>query len=267
MKTAVNGTVWGALSKVLGSKHGWQDIVAQAAEAGYEGIEMGGTEKSLGKAADTRAFIEKHGLQIAAWFANVTYNPYPPNTASYQESIRYAADLGVDTVTVCGGFMPNQRRNTYPFDYDMFAGNLGKAMRFARKLGITLAYHPHRGSVVETIAETRAMVKRLPSMRLCIDTAHLEACGEDVQKFIAAFAPRIVATHIKDYSWKRDSFVEPAKGDGKLDVGKAIAALRRRGYDGWYTIELDKAWDKFPERPEPLVVAKRCRRFLARLGA
>lgn len=266
MRTAVNGTVWGALGKALGTKYGWKDIVRQAAEAGFEGIETGGTEERMGPADETLAFFEANNMQIAAWFASVTYNPYPPNTKSYKDSMRYAKKLGVKIVSVCGGFIPNQRRNTYPFDYDMFAGNLGKAMEYADKLGLEIAYHPHRGCVVETIAETREMIKRLPDLKLCIDTAHLEACNEDVMKFIKTFQKRIIGTHIKDYSWKKDSFVEPGKGDGRLDVAKAVKALEKGGYKGWYTIELDKAWDKFPTKPEPLKVAKQCRRFLKSCG-
>ena len=267
MQTAINGTVWSGLGKALGVTYDWKRIVSEAAQAGYEGIEMGGSEESLGKARDTRAFIEGRGLRIAAWFASVTYNPWAPNTAAYQKAIRYAAELEVPLVTVCGGFMSNQRRNTMASDYDMFAGNLGRAMRFAARHGVTLAFHPHRGCIVETITETRALLKRLPDLRLCIDTAHLEACGENTVAFIKAFGPAIIATHIKDYSWKQDSFVEPGKGDGTLDVAKAITALRAKGYSGWYTIELDRNWERCKQRPQPLAVARRCRKFLAALNA
>ncbi|MBD3244052.1 MAG: TIM barrel protein [Chitinivibrionales bacterium] len=262
MRTSINGTVWSSLSKATGQEYPWRDRVRHAAEAGYDGIEMGGTEKSLGKAADVRAFIEDNGLQISSWAASVTYNPYKPNTDQYRESLRYAAEIGAKIVTVCGGFIPNQRRNTYPFDYDMFAGNLGKALAYAHKLGLEIAFHPHRGCVVETVAEARQMAKRLPDLKFCIDTAHLEASGEDAMKFITAFSKRIIATHIKDYSWKRDSFVEPGKGDGSLDVSACIAKLERAGYKGWYTIELDKHWDKFKQRPTPVQVGRQCRKFL-----
>lgn len=262
MRTAVNGTIWGGLSKVHGKQYSWQDIVRETAEAGFKGIEMGGSEGRMGPAREVRRFIESSGLQISSWFANVTYNPYPPNKADYEASIRYAGELGVGIVTVCGGFMPNQRRTTSAPDYDMFAGNYARAMKAAKRAGVTLAFHPHRGCVVETIAETREMVRRLPDFRICIDTAHLESCREDALKFISTFGDRIVATHIKDYCWKRDSFVEPGKGDGALDVARCMAALRREGYKGWYTIELDKAWDKFPGKPEPLAVARSCRRWL-----
>jgi inosose dehydratase len=266
MRTAVNGTVWGSLSKALGKTYGWQDIVREAAAAGYEGVELGGNEKSLGKPADCLAFVREQGLDIAAFFAGVTYNPWKPNTEQYREAMRYAAELGVTTITVCGGFMPNQRRNTYSFDYDMFAGNLGAAMRYAERLGLEVAFHPHRGCVVETIGEALQMVKRLPRLKFCIDTAHLEACNEDALKFIRLFGKRITATHIKDYSWKQDSFVEPGKGDGKLSVSSCVKLLQKQGYQGWYTIELDRKWDGVKRVPQPLDVARNCRRYLRTCG-
>lgn len=266
MRSSVNGTIWGSLAKVTGEKYSWQDRVRDTSKAGFDGIEMGGTEKSLGKAADVRAFIEDNGLAISSWFAGVTYNPHKPNTLQYRESLRYAAEIGVEVVTVCGGFMANQRRNTYPFDYDMFAGNLGAALTYAHKLGLEIAYHPHRGCVVETIAEAREMVKRLPDLKFCLDTAHLEASGEDAMKFIRAFGKQIINTHIKDYSWKRDSFVEPGKGDGKLDVAACIAKLEKGGFRGWHVIELDQQWDRFRQRPTPLQVARRCRKFMRSCG-
>ncbi len=71
----------------------------------------------------------------------------------------------------------NNRRNTYPADYDRFADSLGPAMQYASKPGVTLAYHPHRSCIVETISETGQMVDRLPDLKLCIDTADPVASG------------------------------------------------------------------------------------------
>jgi inosose dehydratase len=267
MKTAVNGTVWGGYAKFTGAAYDWKQFVREAAEAGYEGVEIGGSEKSLGKPAECRAFVESCGLEIAAFSANVTYNPWPPNTESYRQSLRYAAELGVTTIMTCGGFIPNQRRNTYPFDYDMFAGNLGRAMEYAERRGLTIAYHPHRGSVVETIREAAEMVRRLPTLKFCIDIAHLEASGENALAFIERFHRRIIYTHIKDYSWKRDSFIELGKGDGKLDPAACVRRLARHGYDGWLALELDKKYPVKGKVLTPLESARMCRRYLARVAS
>jgi inosose dehydratase len=165
----------------------------------------------------------------------------------------------------CGGFLPNSRRTTHPFDYDMFAGNLARAMKYARARGLTIAYHNHRGCIVETGAEVRQLAERLPQLRLCIDTGHLEAVGDDSAAFIRAHGKRIVYTHIKDFSWRKDSFVELGKGDGSLNVAACIKLLARQGYDGWLTVELDKTWPRFAGG-SPLQSARACRRYLTRCG-
>ncbi len=172
--------------------------------------------------------------------------------------------MEVPIIMCCGGFIPNQRRNTYDFDYDMFADNLGRAIRFAEKLGLTLAFHPHRGCVVETIEETQQMIKRLPELKLTADIAHLEASGANAMEFCRQFGDRIVYTHIKDYHWKKDSFVELGKGDGNLDVADCVRILDEAGYEGWLTVELDKRHDRFTNPPTPLESSRLSRRYLKR---
>ena len=263
MKTAMNGCTWGGYADYAGEPNDADRFFADVAEAGFEGIEVGGGKAFLGTPAACRKRAERHGLEIAAAGAAVTYQPYPPNIRQYRAAMRYAAELGVSTLMVCGGFMPWKRRNTYARDYDTFAESLGEAMAFAESLGLIVAYHPHRGCIVETIAETRQMTRRLPDLRLCVDVAHLEASGEDALKFIRTFRRQIVYTHIKDYSHKRDSFIELGKGDGKLDVAACVAELARVGYDGWLCVELDRPVREFERTGRtPLDSAKICRRYL-----
>lgn len=266
MRTSINGALWGTLGERLGVSYSWQDMVREAALAGYDGIALNGDEEKLGKPRDCLAFVHDHGLEISEFFASVTYNHYAPNTREYRKALRYAARLGVTNVAVCGGFKPDPRRNVYGFDFDMFAGNLGEALEFAHSLGLELAFHPHRGSIIETVFETKELVKRLPDLKLMLDTAHIEASGDDAMRFIRVFGKRIIATHIKDYSWKRNSFVEPGKGDSKLDVAACIARLDARGYSGWYTAELDRDWSKVAKPPMAITVARSIRRFLRTCG-
>lgn len=267
MKTAMNACTWNGYARHMEEDFDVERFFAEVAEAGFEGIEVGGGKKRLGTPSQCRKRAQANGLELAAAGASVTYNPHPPNTKQYREAMRYAAELGVKYLMVCGGFIPNPRRTTYPFDYDLFADNLGRAIDFAESLGLELAYHPHRGCVVETIAETAEVTGRLPRMKICVDIAHLEASGEDAVQFIRTFRDRIVYTHIKDYHWAKDTFIELGEGDGKLDVARCVAELTSGGYDGWLTVELDKKWSgKNPRKP--LASAKACRTYLKdRCGA
>jgi inosose dehydratase len=267
MKSAINATTWRAYARWTESQFDWKQFVRDAAEAGYEGVELGGTEETLGKPRACRNFVSDQGLEIAAFAANVTYNPWPPNTDAYRASMRYAAELGVSTIMSCGGFLPNPRRTTHAFDYDMFADNLGCAVAFAESLGLTVAFHPHRGCIVETIDEAAEMVTRLPELCFCIDTGHLEACGEDALAFVKAFHDRIAYTHIKDYAWEHDSFIELGHGDGGLDIAACVRELVHGGYEGWLAIELDKKFDKLrSDVRTPLESARMNRHYLVTNG-
>ena len=97
MKVAINSALWGCYASHFGLKKDWKVFVREAAKTGYAGVELGGSEATLGKPSECRAFVEDQGLEISSFFLNVTYNPWRPNTLEYRQSIRYAARLGVKT--------------------------------------------------------------------------------------------------------------------------------------------------------------------------
>lgn len=242
MRTAINSTGWHRHAKGLGQPFDLDTFLREAKEAGYDGVEIGDPIDDFGSVAACRDRVAAAGLEVSATFANVTYNPWPPNAADWKRRLENAAALGRRIVCVCGGFPITPRRTMHAADYDLFASSLGPALELADSLGLQLAFHPHRGSIVETGRETAEILARLPKLRLCIDTAHLAACGDDALAFVRSFSERIVYSHIKDYRWDENAFTELGRGDGCLDVAACVAAMQAKGYDGWLTIELDGVW-------------------------
>ena len=261
MKVAINSCTWGAYAGFTKVPLTAEHFFAEAVEAGYAGVEVGGGRNFLGSPSDCLKLAKRHGLELAAYGTSVTYNPWKPNTDAYRADIEYAADLGVKMLMVCGGFMPVQRRNTYDFDYDMFAGNLSALIRYAAKYKIVAAFHPHRGCIVETVEEAAKMVKRLKALKFCVDTAHLEGAGSDALKFINTYGKRCVYAHIKDFRWDTGAFTELGKGKSKLNVADCVAALRKKGAVEWLCVELDKKFEGDKPRT-PLESAKISRRYL-----
>jgi len=263
MKVAINTCTHGGYAHYRGTKLTAEAFFRDAAEAGYDGVELGGGERFLGTPTQCLRRLAKCGLAVAAYDTSVTYNPHQPNTRAYQADIRYGQAVGATVLMTCGGFMYWHRRNTYPGDYDLFADNLGRATDYAARHGMTLAFHPHCGSIVETAAETRQMLRRLPELKLCVDIAHLEAAGEDARRYCRQFRRQIVYTHIKDFSHRHNSFIELGRGDGKLDVAACVGELARAKYDGWLTVELDRGEKEFRRVGlTALESARRCRRYL-----
>jgi inosose dehydratase len=260
MKTAIHLGTWVGYAQKQKMPFDLEASLKEIRDCGYDAVEVGGGEKILGTPAEFLKKTRAAGLEIAAYDSGVSYNPWPPNTADYQADMRYAKALGVKTVMVCGGFNYFARRTQYPADYDLFGKNLAAALRFARKLGLEIAFHPHRGCIVETGAETALLLKRIPSLKLCIDTAHLEACGDDSVKFIRRFGKKIIHTHIKDYDVKKNVFTELGKGRSNLKVDACLRELKKVRYPGWICIELDETFRT------PLESAQISRRYLQKHG-
>ena len=258
MKTAIHLGTWSGYAANQKIPFDLEVALKEIRDAGYDAVEVGGGEAALGSPTEFLKKVQAAGLEIAAYDTGVSYNPWPPNTADYQADMRYARALGVKTMMVCGGFNYFARRNQYAADYDLFGKNLAAALRFARKLGLEIAYHPHRGCIVETGAETALLLKRIPSLKLCVDTAHLEACGDDAVKFIRRFGRKIIHTHIKDYDVKKNVFAELGKGRSKLKVDACLRELKKVGYAGWICVELDQTFRT------PLESAQISRRYLRR---
>lgn len=211
-------------------------ILAEVRAAGYDAVEMGGDAKAHGSAAILRQQLASAGVAIAAWSSGVTANPWGPNTESYRREFDFAAELGVKLIVICGGFLDG-RRTTHEGDYRLFAENLGAAQAWAARNGQTLAFHPHKGCIVETLAEVDRLARYLPGLKLCVDVGHLAAVFEDPLLCLDAHTARVVALHLKDFDKSTNRFAE--LGRGQVDLAAVMAWSRRSGFTGPLIVERD----------------------------
>lgn len=152
--------------------------------------------------------------------------------------------------------------------------------------GLATAFHPHAAGWIETPDEVERLLERTDPERvgLVFDTAHhVYGCGVPDDGTLAAdgvarFWGRIRTVHLKDCSaelaararaegWPYDAAVARGLycelGQGSVDVRAVLAALARRGYDDWLTVEQDV----FPGMGTPLESALRNRAYLRSIGA
>lgn len=179
------------------------------------------------------------GLEIAAWGTAVTYNPWPPNTEQFRRESDYAAAVGVKIRAVCGGFLPEQRRNTFEHDYRMFADNLAVACQHAARNGQVLAFHPHRGCIVETNAEVEMLLRHIPHLKLCVDTGHSISVRSDPAELFGKYPDQIAHVHLKDWDPATRTFAEIGHGKAGLDFGLIFRTLEQIGYPGSVMVERD----------------------------
>jgi inosose dehydratase len=222
------------------------DRLLQAAhDIGYHGVEAGGGEEHLGPPEQFQEKLAGLGLKLFAYAGNVTVIVHEPATERFRRQAAEARAYGAPLLAVCGGFLPNNRRNTYQEDYDGFAENLKLCMGIAAEAGVPFAFHPHRGCIVETIAETERILERVPGLQLLVDTAHLQSCGADPVEFIRRFGERIIHTHIKDYNADTHQFCE--LGLGCVDLKGCLDGLVAAGYRGVLCVERDAPPERTPE--------------------
>ncbi len=212
-------------------------VLAEVKAAGYDGVEMGGDAGSLGTAAGVRKAFADAGLTLDCWSAGVTANPWPPATEDFKRSVGYAAEVGIKLVVVCGGFLGSSRRTTRPGDYRLFGENWHAHAAIAAAHGVSMCFHPHRGCIVETLAEVDALIRFVPDLTLCVDTGHLLAVGEDPLLMLDAHAQRVSSLHLKDFDPKTERFAE--LGAGALDLAAMWGWIRRRAYRGAVVVERD----------------------------
>jgi sugar phosphate isomerase/epimerase len=124
--------------------------------------------------------------------------------------------------------------------------------------GVKFAFHPHAWTLVERQPELD-MVMELTDPKfvfLVLDTGHATLGGIDPVKALRDYYPRIASIHLKDaepqYStakgWKgpapseelhRQVNLYKLMGTGGVDFPVFFEELRRRGYDGWVTMDFD----------------------------
>lgn len=154
--------------------------------------------------------------------------------------------------------------------------NLGEGLNeLARRvapLGMTVAFHNHVGTYVETPAETARLLDETdPSLvGWCLDIGHLAFGGGNAIDMLPKYADRVQHVHVKDVdpeilarakagAWSFGQalaqFIFPPLGQGMAQIPQVVGALKGVGYDGWYVIEQDTA-------PDPTAVAKANREYL-----
>ena len=131
----------------------------------------------------------------------------------------------------------------------------------AQALGRPVSFHPHAGTLVETVAETERLLRSTdPSgLGLCLDVGHWIVGGGDPLAAIRDYGTRVTHVHLKDVdpavlarlragelgglgdAVRERLFTE--LGSGSLDLDGVVAALVATGFAGWLIVEQDTSWN------------------------
>lgn len=157
---------------------------------------------------------------------------------------------------------------------------LDEAGEIARENGMALSYHPHVGTVIQTLEETKRLLDSTESenVGLCLDTGHLRFAGasqSDLEDLFDQSVDRIRHVHLKNvrsdvlpeavknnFSFYQailaGIFTVPGDPDGDIDFRPFLQILQKAGYDRWLVVEAEQN----PDKHDPLKYAQIARNYL-----
>lgn len=267
----------------LGGATPLEVCLAEAHEAGYDGIEMG--NKFPRDSEHLRPMLQQHRLSlVSGWYSSHLLE------RSVADELKALADhrdllltMGCEVMVyaeVTGSVhgnreMPLSRRpKLRPTQWPVFCKRLTEVAEHLREAGIRLAYHHHMGTVIETQEEIdRLMDTTGEAVGLLLDTGHLHYAGGDSVAMIRRYGERLVHVHCKDIRADRfatarahdASFLDAVldgvftvPGDGSIDYRPLFEALREAAYGGWLVVEAEQD----PARAHPLSYATKGHRYV-----
>lgn len=274
----------------LGDEYSFEDIIDQAAKAGYTGIELG--RKFPRDPKVLKPALAQRGLELTSGWCDTMFG-CPELREQYikefKEKVLFFKEMGSKYVIAAEGtgsecWDPREYRagkGVAKFDdaqWKLFADGLNEVGAYCKEQGMTLVYHVHTGTCVETFEETQRLCDMTDDqlVYLLADTGHLHVCGVDIPRFFDHFASRIKYVHLKDvrplvlkivrqFHMDFNSAVQvglfTVPGDGCIDYPAVFDILDKKGYEGWMLVEAEQ----YLNTPKAFEFAVMARNYITRL--
>ena len=260
-------------------------IVAKAREYGFDGFEIRGLmgemdllkvpELQPGRRAETLRMAADAGLEImmlmtGCKFSSAAADERRANIDEAKANMELAGAMGIDKIRLYGGrIAPEVDRNAA---YGWVVESLRTVAEYGSSVGVAAAVETH-DHFVDTIL-VKDIVARVdhPFVKVQWDVHHpWRLYGQTPRQCWDNVGPHVVDTHIKD-SYVTDSDREGYRycllGEGDVPVPDTLQVLHAGGYDGYLTLEWEKAWKDY--LPDPSVgfpqYVQQMRHYLAQLG-
>ena len=251
----------------LGGDLTFEQMISEAALAGFQGTEVGGKcpagPKVLKKALDLRGITS-----ASQWFSSFLCSAsYAENEKAFITQLDFLEAVGANRINVCEltGCLFAEECSMFGDDkpiaadeeWEKLCDGLNRLGKIATERGFKLCFHHHMATVVQTLAETKRLMDHTDPryVYLCYDTGHFTFSKEDAVEAAKLFAPRIGHVHLKDIrpekmelAYKegfrfRKAVLEgcfTVPGDGCIDFPGVFKALDSGGYEGWFIVEAEQ---------------------------
>jgi inosose dehydratase/3D-(3,5/4)-trihydroxycyclohexane-1,2-dione acylhydrolase (decyclizing) len=259
----------------LGSETSLATCLAEARLAGFEGIELG--HKFPRDAATLGPVLQRHGLAlVSGWYsADLLLRDAASEMTEMRPHLELLRNLGCTVLIVAetsnaihGDRFAQLSKRPVMTDaaWALFAGRMTALAGLVADEGLSLVYHHHMGTIVQTEAEIDHLMATTGSaLKLLLDTGHAVFAGADPVALAHRHHSRIAHVHCKDVrapvldAARRidKSFLDAViagvftvPGDGMVDFPAVLGALP--GYDGWLVVEAEQD----PAKAHPLTYAR-----------
>lgn len=270
----------------LGAENTFQQCVSEMALAGFSGCEIGNKYPSdpvvLKKALDLRK------MRIAnRWFSSfILSKPFSEVEEDFRQNCAFLQAMGAKRIGASEQSGSIQGTDKAVFDckpvmsdkeWKELCSGLDRLGAIALEYGISLVYHHHMGTVVQTPEEIdRLMAGTDPKLfSLLYDTGHLAYTGADYLGVLKKHVDRVKHVHLKDIrpdvvaevKKRHLSFLQGVRmgtftvpGDGCIDFKPVFDILDKAGYEGWLLVEAEQD----PAVANPFEYALKAREYIKR---
>lgn len=267
----------------LGGENTFEQCISEMALAKFKGCEIG--SKYPTNLKELKKALKLRKLKIVnCWFSTfLLTEPYEKVEKEFIKKCKFLKSLGAKVIGISEQSYSIQGQNLPIFEakyvmndaeWELFCDGLNKLGQAAQKVGISLTFHHHMGTVVQTEAEIDKMMTGTDSnVNLLFDSGHLAYCGEDYMSVLKKYVSRIKHVHLKDIrpdiieQVKRDklSFLDGVRmgsftvpGDGAIDFEPIFNMLSENIYEGWLLVEAEQD----PAKANPLEYAIKARKYI-----
>jgi fatty-acyl-CoA synthase len=242
---------------------GWSldQVVRAAREYGYDGVELRlldgeiiNADLPAGERKRIRDTFAAANLPICCLDTSIRVAADGDLDATIGELRAFVAmanEIGAPFVRVFGGESPADWSPEAAFD--RAAAVLNGAAADAEAAGVAVVLETHDAfASAKSVAE---VLRRSPSKSVGAlwDTHHPYRMGEQPDEVLDLLGDRILHVHVKDARRNdaaRTGWDLLLLGEGEVPVQSSLAAIQKRGYDGWIAVEWEKKWHPNIQEPE-----------------
>ncbi|AWB48638.1 myo-inosose-2 dehydratase [Gemmobacter aquarius] len=236
-------------------------------QIGFDGIENGHRWPEEPEAL--RALLGEYGLKfISGWYSTeLLIRSVEDEIAAVQPHLAKLKHNGCKVCIVCetsnaihgdAAKPVNDRPTLGAAEMTAFGAKLEAFAAYLAEQGVTLVYHHHMGTIVESPAEIDALMAATgPHTHLLFDAGHCAFGGGDPVAVLTRHAKRVRHFHAKNIrpavtakvradGWSflkgvvAGAFTVPGDQEGGVDFKPLLQILADHHYDGWIVIEAEQ---------------------------